>query len=286
MKDLDRRYIYLLVFVVLAIPLMLKLSMTPAKMKASTQAYNLIENIEFKPGEIAFIALDFGPSTKAENEAQAMVLIEHLFRKRVPVVMFSMIPFAEAFLKFTPEKVAEKLQKENPGENWVYGKDWVNLGFRQGAVILLQQMTKSTDLKKLFKADVNGTALSNFSLLKDFKDFNQIKLLGHFTGLVGVFDRYLGFFSSKTHRPLFVHGCTSITIPEAYIYLDSKQLDGLFEGIAGAAWYSHLLNKNFPNREPDTALLVNTGLGVAQLLIIVLIIIGNIVFFVKRKKNV
>ncbi len=286
MKELDRRYIYLLVFVVLAIPLLLKLSLTPARLKASTQAYNLIENIQFSPGEIAFIALDFGPSTKAENEAQAMVLMEHLFRKRVPVVLFSMIPFAEAFLKLTPEKVAEKLQKENPEETWVYGKDWINLGFRQGATILLQQITKSDDLKELFKADVNGTALNNFAFLKDFKDFNQIKLLGHFTGLVGVFDRYLGFFSSKTHRPLFIHGCTSITIPEAYIYLDSKQLDGLFEGIAGAAWYSHLLNQNFPNREPDTALLVNTGLGVAQLLIIVLIIIGNIVYFVKRKRNV
>ena len=95
--------------------------------------------------------------------------------------------------------------------------------------------------------------------------------------MVGVFDSYVQFFQTESYVPLFGHGCTSITIPEAYIYLDSGQLKGLLEGLAGAAWYSQLLAQNFPNRIPDSALTINTALGVAHLVIIFFILFGNIV---------
>lgn len=282
---IDRRVIYLIVFLALSVPMITRYSVTPARMQVADEAYQLIESMEFRPGEIAFISFDFGPNTKAENEAQAMVILEHLFRKRVPVVLFSLVPFAEAFLQTTPEDIAAKLAKENPGEYWSYGEDWVNLGFRYGATLLLQQITKSDDLKSVFKTDINGTNLNNFAMLQDFQDFKDIKLLAEFTGYKGMLDRYLGFFTTAEHRPVFIHGCTSISIAEAYIYLDSGQLASLLEGVSGAAWYSERMSRDHPGRESDQALQVNTGLGVAQLLIILLIIAGNLVYFQKLRKQ-
>ena len=281
--SLDRRIIYLFVLIALSVPLAMKLSVPPAKMQAADRMYQIVEDAVFQPGDIAFVTLDFGPSTKAENEPQSKVAIEHLMRKRIPFVLFSQIPYAEPFMKSIPEGVAEQLEKEFPGKSWDYGKDWVNLGFRQGGSLLLQSLPKEPDLKAFFATDVNGTALDNFSMLDGFSKFSQIKFLYNFTGSVGVFDRYLEFFSSKDYRPIFLHGCTSITIPEAYIYIDSGQLQGLLEGLAGAAWYSSLLQKVNLNREVDDALIVNTGLGVAQLVIIFLILLGNILYFVGRK---
>ncbi len=78
--------------------------------------------------------------------------------------------------------------------------------------------------------------------------------------------------------PIF-HGCTSITIPEAYNFLDSGQLKGLYEGLAGAAWYSELLERKYPDRLPDMAGLMNTALGIGHLLIIALVILGNVSMF-------
>jgi len=136
-----------------------------------------------------------------------------------------------------------------------------------------------------FGRDVFGTNLSQIPVFKGVKSLENIKLLVEFTGLTGVFDTYVQFFQKEGYVPLFGHGCTSITVPEAYIYLDSNQLQGLLDGIAGAAWYSELLSKHYPEREPDTALLVNnTALGVAHLVIIFLIIIGNVVGLVTGRR--
>ena len=157
--SLDRRIIYLFVLIALSVPLAMKLSVPPAKMQAADRMYQIVEDAVFQPGDIAFVTLDFGPSTKAENEPQSKVAIEHLMRKRIPFVLFSQIPYAEPFMKSIPEGVAEQLEKEFPGKSWDYGKDWVNLGFRQGGSLLLQSLPKEPDLKAFFATDVNGTCL-------------------------------------------------------------------------------------------------------------------------------
>jgi hypothetical protein len=97
-----------------------------------------------------------------------------------------------------------------------------------------------------------------------------------------VFDTVVQFFQKKGYRPTLVHGCTSITIPEAYIFLDSGQLNGLLEGIAGAAWYSEVLRKHFPASDNRDLLVTNTALSGAHIMIILLIVIGNLIPLVAR----
>lgn len=282
-NEAGRKLIYLFVLVALALPLIFGYRLPPARLQAADKLYQEIENTKLQEGDLAFVAIDFGPNTKAENESQARVVIEHLFRKRIPVAFFSLIPLAEPYLKILPESIAAKLSQENPEEEWVYGRDWINLGYRAGAAILLQSIPKSDSLAELFKVDALGNNLQNLPLAKNFKTIENIKLLAQFTGYVGVFDRYLQFFQKENYRPVFTHGCTSITIPEAYIYLDSGQLKGLLEGIAGAAWYSELLNQNYPQRIADNSQIINTGLGVAHLVIIFFILAGNLMYFLRRK---
>ena len=91
------------------------------------------------------------------------------------------------------------------------------------------------------------------------------------------------FLQKDGYRPLLVHGCTSITIPEAYIFLDSGQLRGLLEGIAGAAWYSEILKRNFPQSDNLKLLVTNTALSAAHIVIIALIILGNVAPFISRR---
>ena len=81
----------------------------------------------------------------------------------------------------------------------------------------------------------------------------------------------------------FAISCTSITIPEAFIYLDSGQIKGLLGGIAGAAWYSELLQQRYPDRQVDPSQLINTGLGVAHLIVIAFIVLGNIAAFMAKR---
>ncbi|MCB0352935.1 MAG: hypothetical protein KDD64_05395 [Bdellovibrionales bacterium] len=276
LQNLDRRVIYLFVILAVALPIAFQYRVTPARLPSAEKFYDVIESMDPKEGGIALVSLDFGPNTKAENEPQAKVVIEHLMRRRIPIALLTQYALAEGFLKSVPEEIAADLMREYPGEVWEYGKDWVNLGFRPGNLLFVQSLAKSKDMAAELKRDVFGTSLKNLSVFRNVKTIRDVRLLAEFTGLVGVFDTYIQFFQTEDYVPVFGHGCTSITIPEAYIYLDSGQLDGLLEGIAGAAWYSELLSQKFSGRKEDSSMVINTALGVAHLTIIFFVLFGNI----------
>ena len=285
LTDIDRRAIYLMVLVAVSIPILTGWSARPAKLNSAGRLFNVIEELDNTRPGLAMIAPDFGPGTQAENEPETEVMVEHLMRRRIRIGVFSIVAISEPFLREIPERVAVRLMKENPGQKWEYGVDWVNLGFRPGGDLWVQALARSDDLAAFLGKDVYGNDLNRLPIFNGIMGFKDIKFLGEVTGLVGVFGTYVQFFQRKDYVPRFGHGCTSITIPEAYIYLNSGQLSGLLEGVSGAAWYSELLKEKYPERAPDSALIMNTALGVAQLLIIILVILGNIGMVVRRRKS-
>jgi hypothetical protein len=141
----------------------------------------------------------------------------------------------------------------------------------------MQALASSADISKFLGRDVSGMPITHYPRFSSIGDLQGIRLVGHVTGLVGVFDTIVQFLQKGEYRPTLVHGCTSITIPEAYIFLDSGQLKGLLEGIAGAAWYSQVLKSHHPESENSELLVTNTALSTAHLVLIALIIVGNIV---------
>ncbi len=273
---IDRRFVYLLVFLSLAVPLYQGYRVKPARLESAEKLYAAVESVERKPGTVAVVAMDFGPNLIAENGAQTEVVLEHLFRRRIPVVLLSLYNQAEPFLTSIPEGIAARLAAEIPGERWTYGVDWVNVGYQPGGYLFVQSLPKAEKFMEALGKDVRGNTVASLPIARDVGGFESVAFLGEFTGLLGMFDLYVQFFQKKDYRPIFTHGCTSITIPEAFIYLDSGQLTGLLEGIAGAAWYSELLQQAYPRRKIDNSGAINTGLGVAHLIIIVFIILGNL----------
>lgn len=271
----SHRYIYLLMIAVVGIPIVFGFSTKPARMISAERMYAVVDNVSFAEGDVALVWLDFGPNTIAENGAQAEVLLEHLFRRRIPVLLLSQYPLSEGLLRTIPQKVASKLKAEMPDQNWRYGESWINGGFKPGSGNFIQSLVASQNISSFLGRDVLGMPIVHYPAFGKITSVENIKLVAEITGLSGVFDTIIQFFQKKGYRPTFVHGCTSITIPEAYIFLDSKQLHGLLEGIAGAAWYGELLRKSFPKSSHTDLLLTNTALGAAQITIIMLIIIGN-----------
>ena len=238
--------------------------------------YDVVEEVSVGPNEVAMVWLDFGPGTLAENEPQAQVLLEHLFRRRIPVVLLSQYQQAEVALQRIPQEVAQRLEQEMPGQFWRYGEAWVNGGYKPGASIFIQALVNAHDVSKFLGRDVAGMPIVNYPNFASIGGIEHVKLVGEVTGLTGVFDTIIQFFQKEGYRPVVVHGCTSITIPEAYIFLDSGQLKGLLEGIAGAAWYSEVLKKHFPRSDNSRLLVINTALSSAHVVLIGLILLGNL----------
>lgn len=268
----SKNIIYLLVFLTVAIPIWLNLSIRPIELKAAGNMYKLLEGLPKE--KLAVLSLDYTPSTIAENEPQFEVLFEHLLRRKIPVVLMTTIPLASPFLRSSSDKVFTRLKAENL--EFKYGTDYVTLGYRPARHLFLQALAKSSDITKFLNNDFNGNSLDKYPIFRNKKTIKDISFVGNVTGIVGVFDSFVQFLTTEDYKPLLGHGCTSITIPDAYIYLDSGQLSGLLEGISGASWYSKLLDDNYPQRLTDGSKAINTALGFAQGLIILLILVGNI----------
>lgn len=281
---LDRRVVYLFVFLALAVPIIFGYTVPPARMKSAEKMYSAVDQaFEKNPEGIAVVFLDWGPNTIAENKPQTEVLIEHLLRTRRRFAVATLYNLAAPFLDSVPKGVVARLQKEKPDERWEYGVDWVNLGYRPGQDLFLQNFAKADDLALFLRKDAFGTALKDLPAFANIKTLRDVPLVGEMTGLYGFFDMYVQFLQVAGYSPTLVHGCTSITVPEAYIYLDSGQLSGLLEGIAGAAWYSEILREKNLDRAVDSALVINTGLGIAHVVIIFLVFFGNVAAFLVRR---
>jgi hypothetical protein len=280
-----RRLIYFLMLVAVGAPVLLGISRQPSRMVSAERMYSVMEKVSFAPGEVAMVWLDFGPNTIAENEPQAAVILEHLFRRRIPVVLLSQYQQSEGFMRRIPQEISAQLEREFPGQQWRYGDAWINAGYKPGAAIFIQALVNAPDVSRFLGRDVTGMPIVHYPRFASIGGIERVKLVAEVTGLVGVFDTIVQFFQKKGYRPTLVHGCTSITIPEAYIFLDSGQLQGLLEGIAGAAWYSEVLKVNFPQSDNTKLLVTNTALSAAHIMIILLIVAGNIAPWLLRYRR-
>jgi hypothetical protein len=282
---MERRVIYLVMLVAVVIPIIFEFSWSPSRLVSAERMYEVVENVQVQSGEVALVWLDFGPGTIAENKPQAEVIIEHLFRRRIPVVVLSQYQLAESVLTSIPAEIASRLEREIPGQSWLYGDAWINAGYQPGAAQMMQNLAAAKDLSKYFGRDVNGMPFTHYPAFASIGGVEHVKLVAEVTGLVGVFDTIIQFFQKSGYKPTIVHGCTSITIPEAYIFLDSKQLHGLLEGVAGAAWYSEVLKQHHPKSQNEELLVRNTALIIAHVVLIMLIVAGNIVGFVRARRG-
>ena len=272
---IDSRVIYFFVALAIGTPLVTHYSLPPNRMPAAQAYYDQIEKLTEQKGKIVLISADWGPGGIAENRPQTELAIEHLLRRRIPFAMISTYPLATPFLESLPQQSAHKLERELPSEKWEYGVDWVNLGYRPNGFLMIQGLAKATDLHTVLEVDANGTPVADIPLMKNIHTIRDISMLIEVTGLVGVFNNWIQFFQTQDYRPPFLHGCTSITIPEAYNFFAAGQIVGLHEGIAGAASYELYLNEAFPNRVSGDAIRNNTSIAIAQILIVVLVVLGN-----------
>lgn len=267
-ERLDRRWLYVLLLVAVAIPSALPLR---AKVKVTEPVrgfYEEIERLEKAPGQLVIVAIDWDPHTKAENQPQTEATIRHLFRRKIPFAVMTLVSTGAGFCEEIPARLAAQYGAE-------YGRDWVNWGYRYGWGIFLKKL--ASDIPGAIKADARGTPVEQLPIMAGLKDARSVGLVCQFTGLVGALESWLQFFQASGHRPKFLHGCTAVSAPSNRVFLDSGQISGLLGGMLAAAEYEDLLDS------PARAQRGMQAQTAAHGLVIFLIALGNVAELVRRR---
>jgi len=278
---IDRRWIFLLVFLSVTIPIVRPIGLPVTVTDATKRSFDYIENL--KPGDIVWLSFDYGPSSAPENDPMAEAFLRQCLSKKLRVVVTALYPLGGLGLA---NQCVAKIAAEYPDAK--YGVDYINLGYKDGAAAVMRKL--GDDIAGAFPTDVNGRPLAQFPIMQGLKNIRDVKLV--FTAATGLIGEYwITQVHSQVGVPVII-GPTAVSAPKYYAFINSGQLVGMLGGMKGAAEYELMIASKYPSLASfykDTRGFTATkgmdGQTVLHGIILLFIVLGNIAHFQERGKK-
>ena len=268
MGNINRRWIYIIVGFSVMIPLILPINIPIQTSSHSQTVYDALNSLE--RGSKILLSFEYGPSTKPEIHPMSIGILRLLIEKEHKIYGMALWPDGLFMSQEAFKQVAEN------EFNLIYGKDYVNLGFKPGNEAVVKGV--ASNIRKLFPVDTKGNKVDELEMMngiQNIKDFDFVFSLS--AGFPGA-KEWLQFATDPNEIPLST-GCTSIQVTEVLPYVESGQVKGILAGMPGAAEFEKLIDV------PGTATGLMAAQSFAHVVIILFIIIGNITYYLTRKKG-
>jgi hypothetical protein len=274
-KDIDRRIIFLFVFISVATSVLFNIQFKEYPTPIVKKVFDKIESLP--SGSKVLISFDFDPAMKPEVFPMANAFVRHCMVKGHKLYLMTIWATGQALMTETVETI---LKPEFPDA--VYGQDYVTLGFKAGGVGVLNVII--TDFRKMYPTDEFNTPLDSipmFSEVKSAKDLDLILPIGG--GQPGP-KEWILFIGDPGNVPV-APGLAAVVAPLIYPYYP-KQAIGLLGGVKGAAEYESELRHAYPQfAEVEAPALRMMGpQTMAHIVIMAFIVIGNITYFRSRRR--
>jgi hypothetical protein len=274
---IDRRWIYLLLTVVVIVPLIVPLRLMKDVSPRAREVFQAVDTLQHM-GKPLMISVDFDPASEAELRPILRSLIRHAFARNVKVLVLGLWPNGTGLGQEELERVAGEFNKKS-------GEDFVFLGYKPGidAVIL----GLGENIQSVFPVDGNGDPLSAMPMMQKIRKLRDIGFVVSLSaGSPGYTDWLL--YAGSRYRARVGAGTTAVQAADAYPYVQSGQLIGLLAGMKGAAEYEFMNNREGISKERMIAVPAMDPQSLAHIAIILMVLIGNIGFLAglgKRRKS-
>jgi hypothetical protein len=269
LERLDRRWLFVGMGLLVLGPLLRPLGLPIEPSRPSRQFHDAIAALP--DGARVLMSCDYDPASRPELVPMTKTALRQLFDKRCRVVITVLWNGGPALVDQTLEQVVGEYRAR--GVNLVDGTDYVDLGYKAGneaVMVLMGQGIKST-----YPADQHRRPTATLPILHDASNYTSFAMLVNISGGYPGTKEWVQQVNSRFHLPM-VSGCTAVSAPEYYPYLQSGQLRGLLGGMAGAAEYECLRHEKGPaTRGMDAQ-------SLAHLFIAGCILLGNAVHWSRR----
>ena len=271
-QNMDRRWIFLGMGLAILIPMLVPITL-PFKVDERVQAlYDAVE--EVPNGSTVFISADFGPSSRPELEPYFRATLHHLFRKDIKIVSATLWPSAPPLVVPIYEELAERYGKE-------YGRDWCFLGYKDGKELAIKSIGEN--IPNAFPKDHVGTPVGELEVMRGYQQAKDFPLIINVSGGAPGTREYVLQIQGQYDLKI-ASATTAVSGPDYIPFYKAGQLVGLAAGMPGSAHYEKLV---FPDGPPEGVRLLATQaynvLNVGHAFIILLIVAGNLAFFVTRR---
>jgi hypothetical protein len=268
LERLDRRIIFIFIFLSIAIPLLLPVNLDFSVTQPVQSFYDAIE--ELPPGSKVLVSCDYDPGSMPELFPMNVAVFHHLLSRDLKVITMQLWATGTLLAELAMAEVLEDFPDKE------YGKDWVNLGFKEGREVVMVSM--GTNIPRTFPYDSRGNKVEDLPIMKGVHTYDDIALFMNVSGGLPGTKEWVLQVQSRYHVKLG-SGCTAVSAPEFYPYVQSGQLVGLLGGMKGAAEYEKLVQR------PGTAQRGMDAQSVSHIVVFLFILIGNIAYFSVRGKK-
>lgn len=277
----SRRIIYLILTLVILIPILRPFKLKPLPMKPVESLFHYINNIP--KDKALLISVDYSPDTEPELHPMAIALLRHAFHKRIKVGVLTLtllgLGLAEDALRVVLKEFNENAKTRE--DSIIYGRDYVFLGWQTPPLVPLLGMGES--ITKVFPVDYYGNRTDTLPLLQEIKNYRDVGIVVSISG--AAIPMWYVTFAQTTFGVKVGAGFTAVSAADYYPYLNSGQLTGLLAGMRGASEYEELVEENFGIKRRRRATEAMSSQTTAHITIILLIILGNIIYFLARRKK-
>jgi hypothetical protein len=263
-EALDRRWIFLAVGILVLLPLLFPLKLPIAVSGPANHYYEAVEKVP--AGSTVVLSGDFDPASAPELMPMLNSSVRHLFRKNCKIIALELWPGGPPLVDGVLHKLGDSMGKK-------YGVDYVNLGYKSGNEVVM--LAFGSSFSRTFPNDYSGTPVTRLPLMQEADNFDGVKLLVNISAGYPGTKEWVQQAQGRYHIRM-VSGSTAVQAPELYPYLQSGQVLGLLGGMAGAAEY-----------EKTTGVLGPATKGMdaqssAHVFIMLLILLGNAIYFARR----
>jgi len=281
LKNLDRRWVFLMMLLAIAIPTLLT-TRFPEKPTGLAQAcFDEIEKLE--EGDDVLLAWDYDPASEGELGPMATAFARHCCEKKLDLYFIALWPLGPQMIDDTVERV---IKTDFP--EMVEGEDYCNLGFKPGNEGVIKVIV--TDLRQLYTTDHKGTAIDRIPMCRDKKSIRDFDLIVEVSAGYAGLKEWVQYAATPYPDDItLIGGCTGVTAPQLYPYIP-EQLPGMLGAIKGAAEYEAAVLEKY-GREGVNEAPYQEGLRrmgpqlAAHVLMVALIVAGNVIFFIGRRRG-
>lgn len=286
LQALDRRWLYLVVWLVVMVPLIFPFKIRPV---ATPPVQSLFNYIDTMPENRALIvSVDYTPASQAELQPMFIALLRHVFAIHRKVGVLSIEVQGLGIGEDALRQVAAEFNSHarTNADSVLNGRDYVYWGWTTPYITVMLGMGQH--IARVFPVDYYGQKTESLPIMKHLKNYDDAGLLVSVAA-----SAYPLSWINLAQTQFGIHlgcGCTAVSAADYYPYVNSGQFSGMLSGMKGAAEYEELLERRMAQNGMDWGLRrkgteAMSSQAAAHLAIIAFIIIGNIAFFVTRRRN-
>jgi len=277
--SMDRRFIFLLVGLSVFLPKLYP-DLFTLPIKASSYSQRVFDEIDaLKEDSKVLMSFDYGPGTRPEIHPAAIALMNHLFSKDIKVYAVALWADGNFMATEAFSQVADRYGKK-------YGVDYVNLGFKPGGEAVVKGL--ASDIRTMYTVDLLGNDIDSIEMMKDVNNLLDLDFIFSLSAGSPGSKEWVQFACDPLGIPMST-GCTSIQVTDIIAYVENDQIKGILSGMPGAAEYEQLVQDALNERgivvSAGKASIDMAAQSMAHVVIVLLIILGNITYYLTRKSG-